>query len=180
MLLEVSSEILTRCHIARNGAWNVRQIGISYECIACSWQTPHLFPSRCCSIFIRPVEKTALDAVFYLTGSITSCHRSRQLIKSMEYTVHLENMIVTQLVEIFQKFITVFTKDRHWIVSWVRWIHFPPYSFTIYSNIDPNLCLGLPTGLFPSDLPTKMLMYLAAKCFSCFILLKIIVMIFGE
>jgi hypothetical protein len=52
-----------------------------------------------------------------------------------------------------QRFITVFTRARHWSLSWVRWIQsttshtISPKSIIIWSS-HPRL--GLPSGLFPS------------------------------
>jgi hypothetical protein len=55
-------------------------------------------------------------------------------------------------------FITVLTKPRHWTLSWARRIQFAP-SITFFLRsiliLFSHLRLGLPSGLFPSNLPTK-------------------------
>jgi len=57
-----------------------------------------------------------------------------------------------------RKFITVFTKARHWTLSWASWIQFAPsipisLRSTPMSSSHPRP--GLPSGLLPSCLPTK-------------------------
>jgi hypothetical protein len=82
----------------------------------------------------------------------------------MEQSPSLE--YVTQLIKKFsafygtQSFITMFTNDHHWsyILSQMNPIHtFQPYFPQISSNIISPLRLGLPSGLFPPGLPTKIL-----------------------
>jgi hypothetical protein len=57
-----------------------------------------------------------------------------------------------------RKFITVFTRTRHWILSWATWIqstlsqHISPRSVLISSS---NSCLGLRCGLLPYDIQKK-------------------------
>jgi hypothetical protein len=78
----------------------------------------------------------------------------------------LEKLIVTQLVKKFPafygtwRFITVFTRARHWSLSWARWIqstHSHPTSLRSILILSPPLCLGLPRGLFPSGSPSRTL-----------------------
>jgi hypothetical protein len=73
---------------------------------------------------------------------------------------------VTQLPKNFpvfygtQRFITMFTRDLHWSLSWARWIQsVPPYAISLRSILilSTHLLLGLPHGLFPSSFPTKIL-----------------------
>jgi hypothetical protein len=58
------------------------------------------------------------------------------------------------------KFITVFTKARHWTPSWASWIQFAP-SIPVSQRsslmLSSHLRLGLPSGLLRSVLPTKTL-----------------------
>jgi hypothetical protein len=57
-----------------------------------------------------------------------------------------------------RRFITVFTKARHWTLSWASWIQFAPsIPISLRSNLmlSSHPCLGLPNGLLPSGLPTK-------------------------
>jgi hypothetical protein len=54
----------------------------------------------------------------------------------------------------------VFTKARHWTLSWASWIQFAPLipiSLRSILMLSSYLCLGLPSGLMPLGLPTKTL-----------------------
>jgi len=57
-------------------------------------------------------------------------------------------------------FITMFTRACHSSLSWARWIQSTP-SQPIYVRciliLSSQLCLGLPSNLFPSAFPTKIL-----------------------
>jgi hypothetical protein len=76
-----------------------------------------------------------------------------------------EKLIVTKLVNKFpalygnQRFITVITKVHHQSLSWDRWIQSTPFRpiFLRFILISFCLYLGLPSGLFSSDLPIKIL-----------------------
>jgi hypothetical protein len=59
-----------------------------------------------------------------------------------------------------RRLITVFTKARHWTVSWASWIQFAPsipIPLRSILMLSSPLCLGLPSGFLPSGLPTKTL-----------------------
>jgi hypothetical protein len=59
-----------------------------------------------------------------------------------------------------RRFITVFTKTRHWILSWTKRIQFAssiPISLRSILMLFSHLCEGHPSGLLPSGLPTKTL-----------------------
>jgi hypothetical protein len=76
------------------------------------------------------------------TGTLTPCGRI------------LRNLIVAPLVKfsVFYwawRFITVFTRARHWTLSWASWIHLTPCFFKIrfniivsYTHIFPKGCLS--------------------------------------
>jgi hypothetical protein len=72
------------------------------------------------------------------------------------------NPPVAQLVKNFptcygtRSFITVFTRSRHWFLSWARSIQsIPPHCFSLRSVLILSSHLRLPSGLFPSCFATK-------------------------
>jgi len=103
-------------------------------------------------------------------------------------TVLLENLTHPQLVFKTlafygtQRFITAFTRTCHLFLSWTRSIQSTPHHHTSWRSIlilSSCLCLGLPDGLFPSDLPTKtlyasLLSPISATCPTCLMLLDLI------
>jgi len=79
--------------------------------------------------------------------------------------VLLEKLTGLQLVKKFptfhgtRRFITSLTSVRHLSLPWaspIQSIYLPPTSWRS-SLISTHLCLGLPSGLFPSGFPTKTL-----------------------
>jgi hypothetical protein len=84
----------------------------------------------------------------------------------------LVKQIVTQLVRKFpifrgiRKFIAVFTRVCHFSLSWARWIqstNSQPISLRPIPTLSSHQRLGLPSGLFLSDFPTKILYELPAS-----------------
>ena len=80
--------------------------------------------------------------------------------------VLLEKLTGLQLVKKFpafhgtRMFITVLTSVRHLSLSWANPIQFTyphPTSWRSILILSIHLCLGLPSGLFPSGFPTKTL-----------------------
>jgi hypothetical protein len=87
-----------------------------------------------------------------------TCWNSKPTTRSR---VPLENLTVAQLVKKFpvfygtRRFIAVFTRASHWIVSWARWIQSTlshPISFKIHFNI---IFPSTRIGLFPLGFPTR-------------------------
>jgi len=78
----------------------------------------------------------------------------------------LEKLTGLQLVKKFpvfhgtRRFITALISVRHLSLSWaspIQSIYPYPASWRSILILSTNLCLGLPSGLFPSDFPTKTL-----------------------
>ena len=98
------------------------------------------------------------------------CRRNSNLILTYLLTarcrVFLEQLTGLRLVKKFpafhgtRRFIMALTSVRHLSLSWARPIQsiYPhPTSWTSILILSTHLCLGLPSGLFPSGFPTKTL-----------------------
>ena len=108
--------------------------------------------------------------------------------------VLLEKLTGFQLVEKFseffgtRRFITAFTRARHLSLSWARSIQYMALltSLRYILILSSHLFVGLPSGLFSSDFPTKalydsLLSSIRATCTAHLILLGFIVrIVFGE
>jgi hypothetical protein len=77
-----------------------------------------------------------------------------------------EKLPIVQLLKNFpafygsRRFITVFTRDLHWSLSWARSIQsIPSHPISLRSILilSTHLLLGLPSGLVPSGFPTNIL-----------------------
>jgi hypothetical protein len=88
-----------------------------------------------------------------------------------------------------RRFITVFTRARHWSLSCVRWIQSTfSHPISVRSNLKLpfNLCTRLPSNFFLSDLPTDiwdafLLFRIRAACPDLLIYLDLIALTsFGE
>ena len=91
--------------------------------------------------------------------------------------VLLEKLTAFQPVKKFptfhgpQRFIIAFTSACHLSLSWASLIQYIPPHPTSWRSIlilSSNLCLGLPSGLFPSGFPTKTL-YAPLLPYTCYI-----------
>ena len=80
------------------------------------------------------------------------------------FRVLLEKLIGLELVKKFpafdgtRRFITALTSIRHLSLSWaspIQSIYPHPTSWRSILILSNHLCLGLPSGLFPSGFPTK-------------------------
>jgi len=88
-----------------------------------------------------------------------------------------------------RRFITVFTADRHWSLSWAKCIQSTPSNPIFLRSIitlNYNIHIGLRSGLFPSCLPIKILCAflicpMRTACSAYLVLLDLITLIiFGE
>jgi hypothetical protein len=76
---------------------------------------------------------------------------------SWEANSHSASQEITRLSWTW-RFRIVFTRSRHWSLSWARWIQATPSQPTSLISIlilSSNLCVSLQNGLFPSCFPTK-------------------------
>jgi hypothetical protein len=99
----------------------------------------------------------------------------------------LENPPVAQLLKNFptfygtRMFITVFTRALHWSLSWARSIQsIPPHSMSVrtFLILSSQVCLGLPSGPFPSGFPTKFLYAsVSATCPAYLIFIDLMILI---
>jgi hypothetical protein len=83
----------------------------------------------------------------------------------------------------------MFKRGRHWSLSWAIWIQLTscqPISLRFIRILSSHLCLGLPSAVFYSSLPTKILctLLISLMCATCpahIILLEFITLIiFGK
>ena len=112
--------------------------------------------------YVAQKDINNIASLFYLTSII--CHP--QYLLTPLNSVVLNKLTVSQLVNKFpafygtRRFITAFTSARHLSLSWARSIYSMLPHATYWSSIlilSSHLSLGLPSGLYLSDFPTKTL-----------------------
>ena len=139
--------------------------------------------SSVCSSLYFPLRVRAMS---HLVESYYFCNCTYLL--TPWSTVLLEKLTVSQLIKKFPAFygtrssITAFTRARHLFLYSISSIQSIPSHQTNWSSIlilFSHLCLGLPSGLFPSGFPNKtlytpLLSPILATCPAHFILLDLI------
>jgi hypothetical protein len=136
----------------------------------CNW--PYLGLGRDCVILViqlMTVQFRGIWASFWKT-SITVRHT--YLTYLLNWAL-LEKPPIVELPKNFpafygtRRFITVFTRALHSFPSWTRSIQSIPSNPILRSILvlSTHLCLGLPSGLFPSGVPSDIL-YLRPHSFS--------------
>jgi hypothetical protein len=109
--------------------------------------------SDCRKLWIERIDLVAARVVF----------PKAMLKKNMEQSPSLEanNYLASrEISRLLWRLITVFTRTRHWSLSWARCIQstlFHPVSLRSIRMSSSHLRLGLPTGLFSSSFSTKIL-----------------------
>jgi hypothetical protein len=97
-----------------------------------------------------------------------SCYKQKNLITTLWTTlgrVLLEKLSVINKYRAFyitRRFITVFTRTRHWYLSWARWIQSTTsHRITVRCILilSSYLCQRLPNGNFLSGFPNKFCMH---------------------
>jgi hypothetical protein len=118
------------------------------------------------SLFFLCYIRSTTDLLNLLTYILTYLLISFLNLDTPCSRVHLEKLTGSQLVKNFPtfhetwRFITAFTSARHVSLIWPRIIQSIPPHPTSWRSIlilSPHLSLGLPSGIFPSGFPTKIL-----------------------
>jgi hypothetical protein len=90
----------------------------------------------------------------------------------------LQNLLVAHLVKKLpacyrtRKLIIIFTTESHWLLSWARWVqstYSPSISFRSSLILSSHVLLGLPSGPFRSDFPTKVFSCISHLSHACYI-----------
>jgi hypothetical protein len=95
--------------------------------------------------------------VWLLTELLTLSRVQDILWKSDSHSAH---QTVARFLHGTRRFITILRKVRHWTLSWssrIQFISLIPIILRSVLVLSSLVCVGLPSLLFPSDLPTKTL-----------------------
>ena len=150
----------------RNGSWPTLKVLFCVNVIECVWRTEsgrglfQCWPEENCNnndrcALSRPRGKTFSSQIQF----------NLQLETTPSSIVLPEKLRVLELLKKLPAFygirriITAFTTAHHVSISWARWIQSTPshpiYFLKSLLILYSYLCLGLPSGFFPSGLPTK-------------------------
>ena len=114
--------------------------------------------------YVQAISVVMFSTWWWSNGLTEIC--CTYLLAYLLYGVALEKLTGFQPVKKFpafhgtQRFVTVFTSAGHLSLSWASSIQSIPLHLTSWRSVlilSSHICLGLPSGLFPSGFPTKTL-----------------------
>jgi hypothetical protein len=118
-----------------------------------------------CNLSDNQENHPLLSETRFSTHQINLVHRIRFFPNFLSYTIS-DSYFISQLLKNFQtfydtrRFMTVFTRARHWSLSWVKLMKsIPPHPISLRSILllSSHLRLVLLSGVFHSNLSTKIL-----------------------
>ena len=140
------------------------------------------FPSSFCV----PIRRNLSDVLLWFESYLYTYLFTYFMEKSPSWEAN-SSWLVNKFPAFYRtwRFVTAFTSARHLSLSWARSIQSMPANPTSWRSIlilSSHLCLGLPSGLFPSGFPNKtpykpLLSPICATCPTHLILLDLITQI---